>query len=91
MHTTASAMKILTYTTAAALMGLGLFAVSLTLGHESTGAFAVMVATMLVLGFVRDYSPRQSRWEPAHNAGAAHFPSRAHVIHRRAIRTRIAA
>jgi hypothetical protein len=78
-------MKLLTYTVAAALLGVGLFTLSLSLGFESTASYAALAGVLFLAGVVRDYSPRRRNWEPSRRVGLAHFPSRAQVIrHRRA-------
>lgn len=77
-------MKLLNYTVAAALLGVGLFTLSLSLGLESTASYAALAGVLFLAGVVRDYSPRRRHWEPSRRMGLARFPSRAQVIrHRR--------
>jgi len=77
-------MKLLTYTVAAALLGIGLFTLSLSLGLESTASYAALAGVLFLAGVVRDYSPRRRHWEPSRRTGMTCFPSRAQVIrHRR--------
>ncbi len=84
-------MKLLTYTAAAALLGLGIFTLSLALGLDSTATYAALAGTLFVKGVVRDYAPRRPRWEPSRRLGLARFPSRAQVIRRRRVAGSIAA
>lgn len=84
-------MKLLTYTAAAALLGLGIFTLSLALGLDSTATYAALAGTLFVKGVVRDYAPRRPRWEPSRRLGLARFPSRAQVIRRRRVADSIAA
>jgi hypothetical protein len=91
MNRTTPAMKLLTYTAAAALLGLGVFTLSLALGLDSTATYAALAGTLFVKGVVRDYSPRRPNWEPSRRLGLARFPSRAHVIRNRRAATSLAA
>ncbi len=84
-------MKLLTYTAAAALLGLGAFTLSLTLGLDSTATYAALAGTLFVKGVVRDYSPRRPGWEPSRRLGLARFPSRAQVVRRRRAASSLAA
>lgn len=84
-------MKLLTYTAAAALLGLAVFTLSLALGLDSTAAYAVLAATLFIKGVVRDYSPRRPHWEPSRRLGLARFPSRAQVIRPRRTASSLAA
>ena len=91
MHSNAFVMKLHTYTSAAALLGLGLFTVSLALGFEPTGSFATWVAILLMLGFAHDYAPRKSRWEPGRRLATMPFPNRTQAMSRRPHDHRLAA
>lgn len=86
------AMKLLTYTAAAALLGIGLFTLSITLGRDSTGSYAALAGMLFLVGVVRDYSPRRPVWEPSRRKGMISFPSRSQVIrHRRSTAGSLAA
>ena len=77
-------MKLLNYTVAAALLGVGLFSLSLSLGLEVAASYAALAGLLFLAGVVRDYSPRRRHWEPSRRMGLGRFPTRAQVIrHRR--------
>jgi|GEM_PF-1404004 len=59
-----SAMKAITLLTIAALSGVSLFALEVALGSHAIGTFGLATAALLLVGFVRDYSPRHRRREP---------------------------
>lgn len=59
-----SAMKLITFLAATALAMLGTFTLALSDGRHALGLYAVGTALLLVLGAVRDYSPRRPLWEP---------------------------
>jgi hypothetical protein len=62
-------MKLISYLSAAAVLGLGVSALDL-----SFNAYVAAASILVVLGVVRDYSPRRARWEPI-PANATRFPS----------------
>ncbi len=84
MNKSTSALKLISCLAGISLAGLGIFALDLTFGHESLTAFAVTASALLLLGVIRDYSPRRARWEPARRTPATRFPTRHHVVRRRA-------
>ncbi len=63
------AMKLISLLSAAALLGLGVFALDLSLS-----AYVTATSLLVVLGVVRDYSPRRARWEPV-PGNSTPFPS----------------
>jgi hypothetical protein len=67
-------MKLITFLSAAALAGLGVSLLSLIFGAQSLGGFALTASVVVLLGAVRDYTPRRSYWEPR-SALAARFPA----------------
>ncbi len=75
-------MKLLTCTVAAALLSVGFFTLSLSLGLETTASYAALAGLLFLAGVVRDYLPRRRHWEPSRRMGFARFPSRAQVIRR---------
>jgi hypothetical protein len=62
-------MKLISLLSAAALLGLGVFALDLSLN-----AYVAAASILVVLGVVRDYSPRRPRWEPV-PGNTTRFPS----------------
>jgi len=67
-------MKLIAFLTAAALTSLGVSLLALAFSAQSLGGFAVAASVVILLGAVRDYTPRRSCWEPHRNL-AARFPS----------------
>lgn len=67
-------MKIISFLSAAAVLGLGVSALAATFGAPSLGSYAAAASVLVVLGAVRDYSPRRSYWEPG-RATVTRFPS----------------
>ena len=56
-------MKLITFISLAALTGIGVFAIAVLYGTHVMGAFSFAMMPLFLIGVVRDYSPRQSRWE----------------------------
>lgn len=73
-------MKFINYAIAAALLGLVVFTVSVSLSLDSLASFATFAGILFIASVVSDYLPRQARWEPNRHTACAHFPTRAHVI-----------
>jgi hypothetical protein len=69
-----SAMKLISLLSAAALLGLGVFALDLSLSSHVLGSYAAAASILVVLGAVRDYAPRRSAWEPG-RGNVTRFPS----------------
>jgi len=69
-----SAMKLISFLSAAAFIALGVSLLALSLGASAVGSYATAASTLVVLGAVRDYTPRRSCWEPG-RTGTARFPS----------------
>jgi hypothetical protein len=90
MNHSVSAMKLINYTIAAALLGLVIFILSISLGFESIGAYAALIGTLFFASAINDYAPRRPRWEPSRRTACAHFPTRAHVIRHRAATFKLA-
>ena len=67
-------MKLISLLSAAALLGLGVFALDLSLSAFVLGSYAATASIFVVLGVVRDYSPRRSCWEPG-PSNTTRFPS----------------
>ena len=67
-------MKLISLLSAAALLGLGVFALDLSLSAPVLGSYAAAASILVLLGVVRDYSPRRSSWEPG-RARVTRFPS----------------
>jgi hypothetical protein len=67
-------MKLITFLSAAALAGLGVSLLALVLSAQALGAFAAAASVAVLLGAVRDYTPRRSCWEP-HRGTPARFSS----------------
>lgn len=66
-------MKLISYLSAAAVLGLGVSALALSLNAPTLGIYAAAASVLVVLGVVRDYSPRRSVWEPG-PARVTRFP-----------------
>ena len=58
-------MKLISFLSAAALIGLGVSALDLSLSAPVLGTYAAVASILVILGVVRDYSPRRSYCEPA--------------------------
>ena len=69
-------MKLITFLSAAALAGLGVSLLALIVSAQSLGGFAATASVAVLLGAVRDYTPRRSSWEPG-RARATPFPAAA--------------
>jgi hypothetical protein len=67
-------MKLISFLSAAAVLGLGVFALDLSLSAYVLSSYAVATSILVVLGVVRDYSPRRSYWEPG-RSNVTRFPS----------------
>lgn len=67
-------MKLLSFLSAAAVLGLGVSALAASFGAQSLGTYAAAASILVVLGAVRDYSPRRTYWEPG-RANTTRFPS----------------
>lgn len=57
-------MKIISYLSATALVVLGVSAIALSFSAPAIGTYSAAASLLVVLGAVRDYSPRHARWEP---------------------------
>jgi len=57
-------MKIISFLSAAASLGLGVSLLALTLGAQPEACYAATASLLVLLGAVRDYSPRRAAWEP---------------------------
>lgn len=67
-------MKLISFLSAAAVLALGVSLLAASLNAEATGSYAAAASLLIVLGAVRDYSPRRSYWEPGRSR-AVRFPS----------------
>jgi Mn2+/Fe2+ NRAMP family transporter len=67
-------MKLIPFLSAAAFLALGVSLLALSLGAQAVGSYATAAAVLVLLGAVRDYTPRRSCWEPG-RARTARFPS----------------
>ena len=67
-------MKLISFLSAAAFAGLGVSLLALIFNAQSLGGFAATASMAVLLGAVRDYTPRRSCWEPR-GAIPARFPS----------------
>ena len=65
-------MKLISFFATAALTGMGIFALAVLFGYRAMGTFSFALIPLILIGFVRDYAPRQSRWEPGNST--APFP-----------------
>jgi len=74
MFNAASAMKLISYLSAAALLGLGASVLDLTASPVSLGLFAATASLLFLLGVVRDYAPRRPYWQPRRSE-LAQFPT----------------
>ena len=57
-------MKLISLLAAAASLGLGVSLLALSLGAQPEGCYAATASMLVLLGAVRDYTPRRSAWEP---------------------------
>jgi|UniRef100_UPI0040490061 hypothetical protein len=48
----------------AALIGIGIFTTAVLFGTHATDSFALATIGLVLVGFVRDYTPRRTGWEP---------------------------
>jgi len=72
-----SAMKLIKILELSACAGIAAFGVAAFFGAHASETIAIATIPFVLAGFVRDYSPRGSRWEPSRTA---RFPSaRRHV------------
>jgi len=67
-------MKIISFLSAAALVVLGVSAFALSFSAPAIGSYAAAASLLVVIGAVRDYSPRAARWEPGRNR-VSRFPA----------------
>jgi len=56
-------MKLITILSCAALTGIGVFALAVLFGSHAIGSFSLAMMPLFLIGVVRDYTPRQPRWE----------------------------
>lgn len=57
-------MKLISFLSAAALLGLGAVILDLSVSSQSLGLYAVTASVLFLLGVVRDYAPRRRYWQP---------------------------
>ncbi|MCC6415313.1 MAG: hypothetical protein IT582_05350 [Opitutaceae bacterium] len=57
-------MKLIKALEITAVVGIAAFAVSAALGDYSSVTIALATVPLLLVCLLRDYTPRQSRWEP---------------------------
>ena len=69
-----SAMKLISFLSAAAVLGLGVSALAASFSAPAFPSYAAAASLLVVLGAVRDYSPRRSYSEAVH-ARITRFPS----------------
>jgi hypothetical protein len=67
-------MKLITFLSAAAFLGLGVSLLALAFNPGAVGGFATTASVLVLLGAVRDYTPRRSCWEPQ-GASTTRFPT----------------
>jgi hypothetical protein len=67
-------MKLISILSATALVGLGVSAFALSFSAPAFGTYAASASLLVVLGAVRDYTPRRSYWEPGHGR-TTRFPA----------------
>jgi hypothetical protein len=75
-HQLPPAMKLISFLSAASYLALGASVIAASLNAEATGIYAASAALLIVLGAIRDYSPRTARWEPS-RSNVARFPAAA--------------
>lgn len=66
-------MKLISILTAAAVLGLGVSLLALSSNAEALGFYAAAASVLIVLGAIRDYTPRRPCWQPRSTA-VVHFP-----------------
>ena len=66
-------MKLLSFLSATALLGLGVSLLDLTL-NAHLGLYAATASVLILVGVVRDYAPRRAYWQPR-RAPLLHFPA----------------
>jgi hypothetical protein len=71
------AMKLAKLFAIAALIGIGIFTTAVLFGTHATDSFAIATISLVLVIFVRDYSPRRPRWEPRNHT--LHFPAQSHA------------
>lgn len=67
-------MKLISFLSAAAFLGLGVSVFALSINAHVLGSYAAAASLLVLLGAVRDYSPRRSYWEPR-QARTVRFPT----------------
>lgn len=67
-------MKLISFLSAAAFLGLGVSVFALSINAHVLGSYAAAASLLVLLGAVRDYSPRRSYWEPG-RVGTVRFPT----------------
>ena len=67
-------MKLIPFLSAAAFLGLGVSAFALSVNSHVLESYAAAASLLVLLGAVRDYSPRRSYWEPR-ASGTVRFPA----------------
>lgn len=67
-------MKLISFLSAAAFLGLGVSLLALPFSAGALASYAAAASALVVLGAVRDYTPRRSYWEPG-QARTTRFPS----------------
>jgi hypothetical protein len=70
---TAPAMKLISFLSAAALVGLAASVLDLSF-HANLGLYAATASVLFLIGVVRDYAPRRPYWQPR-RAAVMHFPT----------------
>lgn len=56
-------MKLISFLSATALLGLGVSLLDLS-RNAPLGLYAATASVMILLGVVRDYTPRRAYWQP---------------------------
>ena len=69
-------MKTISFLSAAAFVALGVSFLAASFSASALGSYAAAASVLIVLGAVRDYSPRRSYWEPG-QARTTRFPAAA--------------
>jgi len=70
-----SAMKLITFLSASAALGLGVSLLDLSFNAQALGSYAAAASVLILLVAAHDYRPRRAYWQPA-RSGLAHFPTR---------------
>ena len=68
-------MKLITILAAAALLGLGVSLLDLSVSSQSLALFGATASVLFLLGVARDYAPRRPYWQPA-SGNVLRFPRR---------------